>query len=975
MVTDEHEIRPAFSIVVPTLDEVENIDELLAQIFALEDLPPFEVVVVDDDSRDGTAEHARVWAADHPVQVVVRRGERGLARAVIAGARVARAEVVVVMDADLSHPVSAIPGLVEPLLRGAADLAIGSRHVRGGAIRGWPLRRRLVSRAAALLAWPISPVSDPMAGFFASRRADLLSLEQAPSGFKILLELLARGDSSARAVEVPIEFVDRARGKSKLGVTQIGQYLRRLAAHAGADLGSGALRRLWLALAAGTVLDFALFALLQRRGATLAAANLGSGALAALAVFALCAHSLRGRSGARFATLTLLAVLLRGGVLETLVRTPGLSPLAAFAPSLLLGLALTCIGAAFFVLARERAQAQRAIGLRLGCIAIALYLFALRAAYAGAIELLPEEAYYWSYSQHLALSYLDHPPLVAWLISAGTSLFGHHEWGVRAPAIACSVVTAGFSAALAARWLGKTAAAIALALVAALPFGFATGVLMTPDAPLAAAWSGALFFLWLALVELRPRAWWGAGVCIGLGLLAKYTIALLGAGALAFALLDRRARSQLLRPEPYLAAILALALFAPVIVWNYRNDWASFAFQSARRLEEPAEFGLHRLTAGVLVLLGPAVVAGLIALLSGRTRESVDAETPSDQRSRRFRFAACAAFAPLAVFTVFSLGHVPKLNWTGPLWLALLPAVAALLALAPESQRGRAARTASALFAPSLWLALVGYGAVLHSLALGVPGTRFPNGTRYAQRWQESAAAIDALAHTVDRATGESPVIVAFDRYATPSLLAFYQPPSQTRWRLGGRSLFGGGSSLMYGYWTPPESVAGRTLLCVSDEPKDLQLLSTHFARTLGEVERVPVAGGTPLFYRLLFGYVPGAASGTKRKNAAASSTALSGASSSHMVPSSRMPSEARWSSPSSSGFAGFALASDSRSLAAHSGLCSPLVSNTIARKSGPSLNTHSSPAPRSSDDAIENIVARPRTPSSSSSRSPSTSG
>ncbi|HXZ86565.1 MAG TPA: polyprenol monophosphomannose synthase, partial [Myxococcota bacterium] len=238
----------AFSIVVPTLDEAENVDELLRQIFALEGCPPFEVVVVDDDSKDGTAERARAWSASHPVRVIVRCGARGLAGAVILGAREASADVVVVMDADLSHPVSAIPALARAVLEGRADVAVGSRHTRGGAIRGWPLHRRIVSRIASSLAWPISAVSDPMSGFFAAPRAALLALGEAPAGFKILLELLSRGGSSLRAVEVPITFTDRVRGESKLGVTEVGQYLARLASFAGADAGSPALRRLLLAL-------------------------------------------------------------------------------------------------------------------------------------------------------------------------------------------------------------------------------------------------------------------------------------------------------------------------------------------------------------------------------------------------------------------------------------------------------------------------------------------------------------------------------------------------------------------------------------------------------------------------------------------------------------------------------------------------------------------------------------------------------
>src|SRR5262245_4765113 len=121
---------PRLSIVVPTYCEVENVDPLLAQIFALgESLPPFEVIVVDDASPDRTAERARAWSASHSVRVLERRGERGLASAVIAGARAARGEIVVVLDADLSHPVTAIPELVQPLLDGRAEVAVGSRYV------------------------------------------------------------------------------------------------------------------------------------------------------------------------------------------------------------------------------------------------------------------------------------------------------------------------------------------------------------------------------------------------------------------------------------------------------------------------------------------------------------------------------------------------------------------------------------------------------------------------------------------------------------------------------------------------------------------------------------------------------------------------------------------------------------------------------------------------------------------------------
>ena len=731
--------------------------------------------------------------------------------------------------------------------------------------------------------------------------------------------------------------------------------------------------RVLAAVAAGALADFALFAWLARRGVLLAGANLAAGGAGAALALPLCFRGLYGRRALRFGAVSLLAIFLRGGALASLARNTALGPLAAFALAQAAGLAILAATVRGFVLAPELRPETRERALQLACLGVAAYLLALRIAYAGALELLPEEAYYWSYAQHLDLSYLDHPPLVAWLISAGTKLVGHSEWSVRLGAIACSVITATCCGALTVRWFGRTAGAAAVALLSATPFGFASGVLMTPDAPLAAAWAGALLALWYALVELRPRAWPWVGACLGVGLLAKYTIALLGVGALLFLLADRRARGELRRSGPYLAGLVALALFSPVLIWNYQNDWASFLFQTRRRLDDPAAFGLHRLIGSVLVLLGPGALAALFALRRSQVRRALDPEPSGSERKRHWRFAALAVFAPLVVFVLFSLAHQPKVNWTGPLWLALLPAAAALLVRAGLARDDRAGRLAASLTAPSLWLALLGYGFGLHSLALGVPGSEFPNGTRWAQHWRAIAASVDGFAQRVRAETGQSPVIVTFDRYATSSLIGFYQPQGGPRWRLGGRSLFGAGESLMYGYWTPPDSVAGETLLCVSDDLGDMQL-PIRFGHA-GEIGSIPVAGDDPLFVRALYGYEPGALSGTKRKNAAASSTADSAASSSHMLPSSRMPSVARWSSPSSSGLAALALPSDSTIFGAHSGRGSPLVSNTTALQSGPSLNTQITPAPRSSAEGTVNMAARPRTPSSSSSRRPSTSG
>src|SRR5208283_2651614 len=159
-------------------------------------------------------------------------------------------------------------------------------------------------------------------------------------------------------------------------------------------------------------------------------------------------------------------------------------------------------------------------------------------------------------------------------------------------------------------------------------------------------------------------AWIGAGLSIGIGLMSKYTIGLLGIAAFVFMLLDPPSRRWLCRWEPYAAVLIAAAVFAPVIIWNATHHWASFAFQTSRRLAESPRFSLHKLIASVVVLLTPTGAAAAAVLL---WRQAADAE------QRAWRFLQAAILLPLAVFAAFSLRHEVKLDWTGAPWVAAVP--------------------------------------------------------------------------------------------------------------------------------------------------------------------------------------------------------------------------------------------------------------------------------------------------------------
>ena len=204
------------SIIVPTLNEEENIEPLVSQIAQCA-IPFREIVFVDDHSTDGTRDKIRDIATSYRVRLIEQDGrDLGLAGAIMSGARAAEGEILLVMDADLSHPPERMKDLLAPLFAGTADLVVGSRYVQGGSTPGWPMWRRIVSRTGAALAYPLTGLHDSMCGFFAIRRSRLLELAPQTSGFKIVFETVVRAGGTLRICEIPITFRERVRGKSKM---------------------------------------------------------------------------------------------------------------------------------------------------------------------------------------------------------------------------------------------------------------------------------------------------------------------------------------------------------------------------------------------------------------------------------------------------------------------------------------------------------------------------------------------------------------------------------------------------------------------------------------------------------------------------------------------------------------------------------------------------------------------------------------
>ncbi len=223
------------SLVIPTLNESASLSALVGQLDGL--LEPvlgdgFELIVVDDDSPDRTWELASSLVGRFPrLRVIRRQGERGLASAVVRGWQAARGEVLAVIDADLQHPPETALELWKEMERGA-DLAVASRHVRGGGVSDWSPVRRLLSRGAQLLGLVLLPgvlgrVSDPLSGFFMVRRSALAGVALRPAGYKILIDVLGRGRVRWIA-EVGYVFRERDEGQSKVTAGIYVAYLRHL---------------------------------------------------------------------------------------------------------------------------------------------------------------------------------------------------------------------------------------------------------------------------------------------------------------------------------------------------------------------------------------------------------------------------------------------------------------------------------------------------------------------------------------------------------------------------------------------------------------------------------------------------------------------------------------------------------------------------------------------------------------------------
>jgi dolichol-phosphate mannosyltransferase len=221
-----------FSIIVPTFNEVKNIRPLVSRIAAIDFAhSPYEVLLMDDNSQDGTVAMVNSLTEQYPwLKLHVRYVNPSLSAAVMDGITLAQYPHLIIMDADLSHPPEIIPDMLRILQDSSVDLVIGSRYVKDGSTDvHWPWHRKIASQSAAFMARMVVPahIKDPLSGFLAIKKSKCIQASLQPLGWKISLEIMVKCQCK-NIIELPIHFVDRQRGSSKMNVKVFYHYIRHL---------------------------------------------------------------------------------------------------------------------------------------------------------------------------------------------------------------------------------------------------------------------------------------------------------------------------------------------------------------------------------------------------------------------------------------------------------------------------------------------------------------------------------------------------------------------------------------------------------------------------------------------------------------------------------------------------------------------------------------------------------------------------
>ena len=421
-----------------------------------------------------------------------------------------------------------------------------------------------------------------------------------------------------------------------------------------------------------------------------------------------------------------------------------------------------------------------------------------RLIYINFVPLVPQEAYYWKYAMHLALSYFDHPPMTAYIIAFFTWIGGDHVFFIRIGSIILSTGLIILLYSITQRLFRNQKMAIVTVLAINCTVIFSIGsIIITPDVPFLFFWALIVYSL-VRLQESHHWKWWYlAGASLGFGLLSKYTAVLIVPGIFVYILLSRSQRKWLLTIYPYSGLLLALFIFSPVIIWNYQHDWASFLFQSSNRFSQMIRLRFDyffQLIGSQLGMLTPYI---FILVLVGWIQIGI---LSFKERNEKYSLLFWIALPVYFVFTLSSFRSLVKMNWLAPAYITSIIASIEWIQSAQTKWSNRFKK----IFKPGLILGLI----IVVFMHLFPIFPLFPSrkGDTWTG-WQELSEKVVEIKVEM----GEDTFIFGHE-YKIPSEITFYTPNHESTY--SGEII--GEKGLQYNYWTNFDELIGKNAIFVT---------------------------------------------------------------------------------------------------------------------------------------------------------------
>ncbi|MEA3288219.1 MAG: glycosyltransferase family 39 protein [Candidatus Marinimicrobia bacterium] len=424
-----------------------------------------------------------------------------------------------------------------------------------------------------------------------------------------------------------------------------------------------------------------------------------------------------------------------------------------------------------------------------------------RMVLAAILPLTPQEAYYWSWSRDLALSYFDHPPLASYSIWFTTALLGQTIFGIKIAAVLWFLGLNILWAKLTQEMFQNTDQTFwtLLALNATIVFEL-YGFVITPDTPLIFAWTATFYALWNLIRSQNSRWWYAAGLFMGLAWLGKYSGIMLVPSVLMFFLISKSQRKWLATPYPYLGVLIAILVFAPVLIWNAQHDWISFTFQGARRTAGMGTWKLRfvgELFGSQFFILTPYLFVLVFASLNRFGRRIFS------EMEDKILLLVSSGLATSVFFIAVSFRSLVKMNWLAPAYWSFI--ILGVYFLFQESQRLRRFK--------------IGVYSSLAFLGLGVsiivlPDVPLGEGNTWSG-WKNAAVEVSSIRDSLKQ-QGDEPFIFSTN-YKASSLLKFYLPDQP---RTYAQDIIGK-PALQFDIWPKTVDLLGKTGILVIDDRRE----------------------------------------------------------------------------------------------------------------------------------------------------------